>query len=573
MLGVCWHSNMEEFILKIQTLSGIMEIIKFYDYNKILSTTAGIFDVSEEELSMTEIESFGKSGTRIGYGDVLSELVNTGTLWENILERFSDSLSKNILYVLLKYWLLPDPAFLDEIDCGNRDMQGFEIEEIGEIKEKIQDILDIKRGQCLKYNIKNVLMELPVIVSLLSILRKDFSFSIRMYGIKNIVLYAGVQRSKLSLLKKENKTLRVVCIAKDQFGWSNEELLKDKGLVPYFLNRLYGYDSTMVGVNNGDYPYLHKYVQGLEMLFLPDNTPESKQRWITEHAKDIDILIINGLYPVSMDIMKIYREKNPSGIIYLPLDANAQWMDGILHTDADFKDIVGSVDLIGTSGRKIQKHLNEKWFWPIEYIPNGYYHPWIEIDHIDYEKKENVILTVGRLGTIQKATNVMLEAFALAAQDIGDWTFKLVGGIEPSFEGYLENFWRKHPELKGKIVFIGKITDKTELFEEYKKAKIFTLTSILEGGAPNVIAEALHCGCAVATTEFDAYKDAIAGGKCGMSAKIGEVDGMASVYRNLCKNEERLKQMCEYAHDYAEMYFDMEKIVKRINHSLGVSSN
>jgi hypothetical protein len=46
-----------------------------------------------------------------------------------------------------------------------------------------------------------------------------------------------------------------------------------------------------------------------------------------------------------------------------------------------------------------------------------------------------------------------------------------------------------------RVAFTGAITDKAELYSEYAKAKIFALTSTLEGVTPNVYAEALFHGC------------------------------------------------------------------------------
>lgn len=206
--------------------------------------------------------------------------------------------------------------------------------------------------------------------------------------------------------------------------------------------------------------------------------------------------------------------------------------------------------------------------WPVEYFPNGFYHPWIKIDEFNYDIKENIILTVGRLGTEQKATDVMLEAFAQAAGKIPEWKLRLVGSIESSFEKYIDDYYVRYPNLRERVEFTGKITGKNELFAEYQKAKVFTLTSILEGGCPNVIAEALHCGCAIATTEYDAFEDATDHGKCGMSAPIGDVKRMSELFITLCTDEDRLKRMCQHAFDYAEKNYQMDKIVFRINDSL-----
>ena len=73
---------------------------------------------------------------------------------------------------------------------------------------------------------------------------------------------------------------------------------------------------------------------------------------------------------------------------------------------------------------------------------------------------------------------------------------------------------------------------------------MFTLTSTFEGGTPNVVAEALTAGCAMAVTKFDAWEDAIDEGRCGMAAKINDIDEIAMMYLELCKNA-NLEQLSE----------------------------
>jgi glycosyltransferase involved in cell wall biosynthesis len=50
------------------------------------------------------------------------------------------------------------------------------------------------------------------------------------------------------------------------------------------------------------------------------------------------------------------------------------------------------------------------------------------------------------------------------------------------------------PAVLKRIVFTGPL-NKTELYKLYAKAKIFVLTSTLEGGTPNVFSESLANGC------------------------------------------------------------------------------
>lgn len=48
-------------------------------------------------------------------------------------------------------------------------------------------------------------------------------------------------------------------------GWSNVELVKDCGLIPYIMHKNYGYEVSMVGADGGPYPYHEKYTKGVKM--------------------------------------------------------------------------------------------------------------------------------------------------------------------------------------------------------------------------------------------------------------------------------------------------------------------
>lgn len=185
-----------------------------------------------------------------------------------------------------------------------------------------------------------------------------------------------------------------------------------------------------------------------------------------------------------------------------------------------------------------------------------------------YDEKENRIFTAGRLGTGEKATDVLLEAFASIAARIPDWNLCLAGTVEPRWEKeYLAGFWERFPALKGRIRFLGQISDRDALYREYLKAKVFALPSKKEGGCPNVIAEALYAGDAMAVAKIDEYRDAIDDGNCGLAAECGDVEGFANILLQLCQDEE-LEKKCRRAHVYAREMFDMERIVARLYYML-----
>lgn len=342
--------------------------------------------------------------------------------------------------------------------------------------------------------------------------------------------------------------------------WSNVELVKDCGLIPYLLYKNHGCDVSMIGAKGGNYPYA-SLIEGMKLEFLEDGEVRTKVKYILEKGREIDCLILRGAHTTNFSVALTYKMVNPNGIIYVGLDANSSWMDRILWYEDDFMNFMNCCDYIATSCTAMQKHLNEKWPWDIKCIPNGYYNLFSRGEqNIEFEKKENVILTVARLGMWQKATEVLLESFALIADNIPDWKLRLVGNVEESFWNYIRNYYEQYPKLKEKVLFTGNIEDRSELGKEYEKAKIFALPSRVEGGTPNVIAEALHAGCALALTKFDAYEDALGEERCGLAVSIDHRKEYADILLQLCTKED-LKKLSQNAKKNAAEFYDMEKIV------------
>ena len=158
---------------------------------------------------------------------------------------------------------------------------------------------------------------------------------------------------------------------------------------------------------------------------------------------------------------------------------------------------------------------------------------------------------------------MLLEAFALIADQIPDWKLRLVGSVEEEFQLFLEQYWKKFPKLVERIEFTGVLLEKEALYEEFQRAKIFALSSTYEGGMPNDMAEAYFGGLAVAVTQMDAYREIIDDGKCGMSAPIGDPVAFSQILLTLCHSPQ-LRKMGENSYAYGKRQFDMERIVARL---------
>ena len=351
-------------------------------------------------------------------------------------------------------------------------------------------------------------------------------------------------------------------------GWINQELLKDCGLVPYLLHKNYGFRAVMVGAGKfapEAFPYL-EYVRGLEMDFIDEDTVEARLKYVKAHAGDIDLLILYGARPEYAPVVDLYKKLRPDGKIYLAADMDSRWAVQVQFANPAFKRMFALCDVVATSCRPVQKHIIAKWNVPVNLIRNGWYNfAGVTFDDM---RKENVILTVARIGTFQKQNHVMLEAFAKVAAQLPTWTMRLVGTVEDDFKPYVEKYFAEHPNLRGRVIFVGLVESKAALMEEYKRAKIFCLSSHWEGGAPNVTAEALFSGNFIVTSAIDAADDMIDGGKCGRVFPVGNVDALADIFREVCTNDELIADGERHAVEYAKQNFDAEKIVARLHYML-----
>lgn len=130
-----------------------------------------------------------------------------------------------------------------------------------ENKDRIRDI-----APDITINLSNPLPNLWEIPLLLQSMQTNYRYYL-CHKDKNseveTILYAAVPKKKSAAHKP-----RTVAAFPYQPGWTNVELTKDCGLIPYLLYKNYNMAVTMVSTKRGEYPYLNTYVKGLQMDFL-----------------------------------------------------------------------------------------------------------------------------------------------------------------------------------------------------------------------------------------------------------------------------------------------------------------
>ncbi|WP_443661889.1 glycosyltransferase family 4 protein [Clostridium sp.] len=291
------------------------------------------------------------------------------------------------------------------------------------------------------------------------------------------------------------------------------------------------------------------------MIYLVDDAT------INNALENTDVLLLIGYYDFNLLMIEKYKSINPKGKVYLKLDLNIHWLRRIVLGQKN-TDLLNQCTLISVECKNLKKTLYENWPVKIKYIPNGYYNTGIT-KNIEFKEKENTIITVGRLGTYEKATEVLLEAFKLAAPNLTNWKLKLIGSIEPYFQSYIDNFIENNPQLKDQIIFTGRINDRKLIEEEYKKAKIFCLTSRCEG-FPNVFGEAANKGCYIISSDIDPAWDITDDKKYGSVFPINDHVALANELITVCLNEARLETVCRDIQIYTKENFEWIKLCEKI---------
>ena len=357
-------------------------------------------------------------------------------------------------------------------------------------------------------------------------------------------------------------------------GWLKQSITKSCGLLLYMFHKNHNFNAFMVGYNSPEthqelIDYAHEWIPGVQMDFLEKDDMPSRINWMQQHAEDIDVMYVYGAWNTYIPIVAAYKKIRPDGKIFSDTDMNIAWADRInFFDDLDYRWFLNEIDVIGAGCRATQKYLSTKWHVPVNLIRNPFYNfANVTFENL-FERKENIILTVGRLGTDQKQNHIMMEGFAKVADKLPDWKMRLVGSIQESFKPYMKNYFERFPQLTDRVIFVGEIYDRAKLMEEYKRAKIFILTSNMEGGTPNVTGEALWCGDFIITSNFDSKDDMTDYGKCGKDFPIGDIDALSKLFLEVCNDENLLLQGGRHAYEYAREQFDANHVVARLNYLL-----
>lgn len=268
-------------------------------------------------------------------------------------------------------------------------------------------------------------------------------------------------------------------------------LKKDVMMIPATLNRDFGYDSEIVCLKSNDDEAVKEKskipVKLLDEVYDKDTILASSFprmvfiRYLISNSKKIDILNLYFLGSRSLVLSIIYKLMNKKGKIYLKGDVNPDTLNNLSRVQFFIiKLLLEVINVLSVESESVLstiKKMFPKFQNKIFLLKNG---SSFDVNLLDAKiKKENIIITVGRIGAHQKNNEMLLEAIAKC--NLKDWRVKFIGPIEEEFKNYTKDYFLKYPLLTDKVIFTGAIYDDEKLFNEYASSKVFCLTSRYEG--------------------------------------------------------------------------------------------
>lgn len=311
----------------------------------------------------------------------------------------------------------------------------------------------------------------------------------------------------------------------------NPGLMKDVGQIPNTLGNNYANINTKLVsciVDFDDDNIQHLTGMKIENIpYLLNNDIITGLVYILKNAKRVDWF---NFYHGGRKVYywtKLYKLLNPKGKVYLKMDLGYEGCEKYGSNKKEtviFEKTANIVDIISVESDVIRNKIKEFSNADVKLICNGYFDNGnIAINSTSCRAKE--FITVGRLGTAPKATELLLEAFALSANS-HNWNLKLVGPVEETFKPYKQKFFNSHPDMRARVFFMGPIFDKNKLYSLYNSARVFVLPSRWEG-FPLVGPEAAHCGCRMILTDIiPPFKELTNNGKYGISIKTNDIDAI-----------------------------------------------
>jgi glycosyltransferase involved in cell wall biosynthesis len=210
----------------------------------------------------------------------------------------------------------------------------------------------------------------------------------------------------------------------------------------------------------------------------------------------------------------------------------------------------------------------------IYYLPDG-----VDVDKlslltadIDEIEKEDLILHVGRLGTYQKGSEIIIEAFANVAQAFPEWKLVLTGKMEAQFKDYFREFLERHESIRERIHYLGFLDNREKLYDYYKRSKILAIPSRSEGFSLASI-EAGYFGNVILGSDIPSLRELTNKGKLGYLCSVDDVECFMKTLQYLLSNDGEIRAKSKLIRRFIIDNYDWHRICRDLHDMILAHAN
>lgn len=381
-------------------------------------------------------------------------------------------------------------------------------------------------------------------------------------------------------IEKQDNTKRICNIL---FGPSDapEVSYKDCGMFLYTLAKYFSWESTYVyyKTRESDTVWNQEFSSYVNTICIGETSDYKKQielakLYLREHIHEFDVIMFFNYGSIVWKLAKYCKQLKPDIVVYSKLDMGIGGFEHFCGNKPfmwlrNYAEKLKSqyVDFFTVETKSYYDVLSKTSVFRnrLGYLPNGVSTLDINVNEIDCISKENIVITVGRLGEYVKNNELLLDAIKLLSDDIvKKWKFMFIGPSTEAFIQAVKNFKEEYPEKANSIIMTGNITDRTQLYTYCRRAKIICMTSRTESTCLATL-EGMYFGAYPIITNYsDFTKDTTNNNLCGCIVDNNDIQGLSNALLENMQNS-ILEYKCIESQKYARDMFEYKVLASRLD--------
>lgn len=359
----------------------------------------------------------------------------------------------------------------------------------------------------------------------------------------------------------------------------NVHLIKDVGQIANALAEHHRFDATLVCYkNSAEYAHLKTEANHLKLDFISPNgkflfLEKAVLNYLKQNATQIDVLQLFHLTKETIYYALYYAFLNKKGKIYVKMDVyNETLKQEIIYSKKSIFQWIHKkaaqlffkkITVISAENPTSLVLLKQK-FPQLKHkailVTNAVNGSFLKTNFStikSFQEKENIILSVGRIGAVDKNFEMLLDAFVQAK--LTGWKLVLVGPIEVAFQEKVNQLFIENPTLNTQVELVGNVENRVSLYNYYNRSKLFCLSSPQESFGIAFV-EAMYFGnYIIGTTGMSSFEYITDNFKHGKWVNPEETTKLAELLTEITTNELLIENNRLPAHQRVVDYFCWDK--------------